>query len=46
MTLNHNFGYFSGVGLALLVTFRVWVVWEYGALPCQISKNLNTRYND
>ena len=28
------------------ITVRVWVVWDYEALPCQITNNLNTRYND
>jgi hypothetical protein len=32
--------------LWLIITFRVWVVWEYEALPYQISNNLNTSTND
>lgn len=28
-----------------MITVRVWVVWDYEALPCQISNNLNTRMN-
>lgn len=28
------------------ITFRVWVVWDYEALPCQNNNNLNTRTND
>ena len=27
------------------LTVRVWVVWDYEALPCQNNKNLNTRTN-
>jgi len=28
------------------ITFRVWVVWDYEALPYQIINNLNTSTND
>jgi hypothetical protein len=31
--------------VALCITFRVWVVWDYEALPYQNSNNLNTRTN-